>query len=294
MANHCRNLPQRWPHVRPTAHNTDKSGVASGRVRPRNAIARSRHEKAGTSIAGRETAKAVRPEEIGVQRANGGGFEVAMKALILVDLQNDFMPGGALTVPEGNAVVKVANRLLPRFDLVVATQDWHPPAHGSFASSHEGKNPGDTIDLNGLRQELWPDHCIQNGEGAAFHRDLNRKPIDRVFHKGTNPSLDSYSAFFDNAHRGSTGLSEYLKENGVTAVYIMGLATDYCVKFSALDAVRLGLETYVVTDGCRGIDLNPGDINKVWEEMRQAGVKLVEAEALERPTKSHREDVAAG
>ena len=216
-----------------------------------------------------------------------------MKALILVDLQNDFMPRGALAVPEGNAVVEVANRLVPHFDLVVATQDWHPPGHGSFASAHEGKNPGEIIDLDGLRQELWPDHCIQNGEGAAFHRDLNRKPVDRVFHKGTDPGIDSYSAFFDNAHRRSTGLNEYLKQNGVTAVYIMGLATDYCVKFSALDAVRLGIETYVVADGCRGIDLNPGDIDKASDEMRQAGVKLVEAGALERSAKSQEEDAAA-
>ena len=217
-----------------------------------------------------------------------------MKGLILVDLQNDFMPRGALAVPEGNAVVEVANRLVPHFDLVVATQDWHPPGHGSFASAHEGKNPGEIIDLDGLRQELWPDHCIQKGEGAAFHRDLNRKPVDRVFHKGTDPGIDSYSAFFDNAHRRSTGLNEYLKQNGVTAVYIMGLATDYCVKFSALDAVRLGIETYVVTDGCRGIDLNPGDIDKAWDEMRQAGVKLVEAGALEHPRNSQAEDAAAG
>ena len=215
-----------------------------------------------------------------------------MKALILVDLQNDFMPGGALAVPEGNAVVEVANRLLPHFDLVVATQDWHPRGHGSFASAHEGRKPGDIVDLDGLRQELWPDHCVQNSEGAAFHGDFNRKPVDRVFHKGTDPGIDSYSAFFDNAHRRSTGLGEYLKENGVTAVYIMGLATDYCVKFSALDAVRLGLETYVVTDGCRGIDLNPGDIDKAWEEMRQAGVKLVDASALERSAKSDGEDTA--
>ena len=217
-----------------------------------------------------------------------------MKALIIVDLQNDFMPGGALAVPEGNAVVEVANWLLAHFELVVATQDSHPPNHGSFASQHDGKNPGDVIDLNGLRQELWPVHCVQNSEGASFHCDLNRKPVARVFRKGTDPGIDSYSAFFDNAHRRSTGLGEYLKENGVTEVYIMGLATDYCVKFSALDAVQLGLETYVVTGGCRGIDLSPGDIDKAYDEMRQAGVKLVDASALERPTKSQAEDAATG
>ena len=217
-----------------------------------------------------------------------------MKALIIVDLQNDFMPGGALAVPEGNVVVEVANRLTLLFGLVVATQDWHPPGHGSFASEHEGKNPGDIIDLNGLRQELWPVHCVQNSGGASFHYDLDLKPGARVFHKGTDPGIDSYSAFFDNAHRRSTGLGEYLKENGVTEVYIMGLATDYCVKFSALDAVQLGLETYVVTDGCRGIDLNPGDIDKACDEMRQAGVKLVDASALERATKSQAENAAAG
>ena len=216
-----------------------------------------------------------------------------MKALVIVDLQYDFMPGGALAVPEGDAVVDLANRLTLLFGLVVATQDWHPPGHGSFASAHDGKNPGDIIDLNGLRQELWPVHCVQGSEGADFHRDLNLGPVARVFHKGTDPRIDSYSAFFDNAHSRSTGLGEYLKENGVTAVYIMGLATDYCVKFSAIDAVRLGLESYVVTDGCRGIDLSPGDIDKAWDEMRQAGVKLVDAGVVERSARSHGEDAAA-
>ena len=209
-----------------------------------------------------------------------------MKALIIVDLQNDFMPGGALAVPDGDVVVDVANRLAPLFKLVVATQDWHPPNHGSFASRHGGKSIGDIINLNGLRQELWPVHCVQNSEGASFHGDLNLKPVARVFQKGTDPGIDSYSAFFDNAHRRSTGLGDYLRENGVTEVHIMGLATDYCVKFSALDAVQLGLETYVITDGCRGIDLNLGDIDKACDEMRQAGVKLVEAGALEHPANS--------
>ena len=168
------------------------------------------------------------------------------------------------------------------FAPALTTQDWHPPGHGSFASAHEGKNPGDIIDLNGLRQELWPDHCVQDSEGACFHSEFNLGQVARVFHKGVDPGIDSYSAFFDNAHRRSTGLGEYLKENGVTEVYIVGLATDYCVKFSALDAVELGFETYVVTDGCRGIDLNPGDIDEAFNEMRQAGVKLVDADALER------------
>ena len=221
-------------------------------------------------------------------------FGVPVKALIIVDLQNDFMPGGALAVPDGDAVVAVANRLAPLFGFVVATQDWHPLGHGSFASAHEGKNPGDIIELNGLRQELWPVHCVQGSEAASFHCDLNLKPVGRVFQKGIDPGIDSYSAFFDNAHRRSTGLGEYLRGKGVTEAYIMGLATDYCVKFSALDAVQLGFETYVVTDGCRGIDLTPGDIDKACDDMRQAGVKLVDAGALEHSTKSQTENAKAG
>lgn len=202
-----------------------------------------------------------------------------MSALILVDLQNDFMPYGALAVPEGDAVIPVANRLVQSFDLVVATQDWHPPGHGSFASQHPGKNPGDTVELDGLRQELWPDHCVQGTSGAELHADLDAGRIRRVFQKGTDPRIDSYSAFFDKAHRKSSGLADYLKEKGVSEVYLMGLATDYCVKFSVLDAVELGLRAHVIQDGCRGIDLQAGDVAKAIDEMKTVGAVIVSSEA---------------
>ena len=202
-----------------------------------------------------------------------------MSALILIDLQNDFMPGGALAVSDGNAVVPVANRLARSFDLVVATQDWHPPCHSSFASQQPGKNPGDTVELDGLRQELWPDHCVQGTSGAELHADLDVRRITRIFQKGTDPRIDSYSAFFDNAHRKSTGLADYLKEKGVSEVYLMGLATDYCVKFSVLDAVELGFRANVIQDGCRGIDLQAGDVSKAIDEMKTVGVVIVSSEA---------------
>ncbi len=202
-----------------------------------------------------------------------------MSALILVDLQNDFMPGGALAVPGGDAVIPVANQLAGTFDLVMATQDWHPPGHGSFASQHPGKVPGEAVELDGLHQELWPDHCVQGTRGAELHSGLDTVQITRVFHKGTDPRIDSYSAFFDNAHRKSTGLTDYLKKNGVSEVYLMGLATDYCVKFSVLDAVKLGFKTNVIEDGCRGIDLQPGDVNKAIAEMEAAGAVIVSSKA---------------
>jgi len=200
-----------------------------------------------------------------------------MNALVIVDVQNDFCPGGTLAVPEGDRVIPVVNRLQPHFELVVATQDWHPATHGSFAANHEGKTPGEVIDLHGIQQILWPVHCVQNTFGAAFHADFDRARVARVFQKGTDPNIDSYSGFFDNAHRRSTGLGDYLKARGVTGVYICGLATDYCVKFSALDAVELGFNTYLIEDASRGVDLQPGDVRRAIEEVRRQGVTVVHA-----------------
>jgi nicotinamidase/pyrazinamidase len=197
-----------------------------------------------------------------------------MNALILVDLQHDFMPGGALAVADAVAVVPLANRLMSLFGLVVATQDWHPADHRSFASQHAGRHVGELIQLEGLDQVLWPDHCVQHTPGAEFHAELNRRAIDRVFHKGTDPSIDSYSGFFDNGHRQATGLGDYLRERGVSAVWIMGLATDYCVKFTALDARALGFTTHLIVDGCRGVELQAGDIDRALEELRAAGVRM--------------------
>ena len=199
-----------------------------------------------------------------------------MKALILVDLQNDFLPGGALPVPDGNAVLPLANRLQAYFELVVATQDWHPADHGSFAANHPGKRPGDVVDLDGLEQVLWPVHCVQNTAGAAFAKSLDLYRVVKIFQKGTDPRTDSYSGFFDNGRRRSTGLGDYLKEKGVSDAYVLGLATDYCVKYTALDARRLGFRTFVIEDACRGVGLKPGDLAKAVDEMRSSGVTMVE------------------
>ncbi|MGD9127403.1 MAG: bifunctional nicotinamidase/pyrazinamidase [Planctomycetia bacterium] len=197
-----------------------------------------------------------------------------MRALILVDIQNDFLPGGPLGVAEGDQVASVANRLMGEYDLVVATQDFHPADHLSFASQHPGKQPGDVIELGGLPQVLWPDHCMEDTTGAEFDSTLDTARIARVFTKGTNRTVDSYSGFFDNGRQHATGLGEYLKENGITAVSILGLATDYCVKFTALDAIELGFQTELILDGCRGVDLTPGDVQRAVEAMQAAGVKI--------------------
>jgi len=198
-----------------------------------------------------------------------------MKALILVDLQNDFCPGGALPVPEGDQAVAAANRLQPGFDLVVATQDWHPADHGSFAANHPGKRVGEVIELDGLAQVLWPAHCVENTPGADFHPALDCTAIARVFRKGTDPNVDSYSGFFDNGHRKATGLGQFLTERGVSDVYVCGLATDYCVKHTALDAVELGFGTRLILEACRGVNLAPGDVERAVEAMRAKGVEVV-------------------
>lgn len=203
-----------------------------------------------------------------------------MKALILVDIQNDFLPGGALAVPEGNAVVPVANRLMSAFDLVVATQDWHPANHGSFVSQYAGKRVGEVVELNGSRQVLWPDHCVQEMRGASFPEDLDAKRIDRVFRKGTDRDIDSYSGFFDNGRRKSTGLGEYLREMGVVEVFIAGLATDYCVKATALDARHLGFQTKLVLEGVRGVELAMGDCERAIKDMKAAGVQTASCAPL--------------
>ena len=202
------------------------------------------------------------------------------KALILVDIQNDFVPGGALAVREGDAVVPVANRLQPEFDLVVATQDWHPPDHGSFASNHPSRKPGELTELAGLSQVLWPDHCLQGSRGAEFHADLDLSRVAHVFRKGTDPEIDSYSGFFDNGHRKATGLGDYLREREVTDVYVMGLATDYCVKWTALDAIALGFRTHLIEDGSRGVELKPGDVAAAIEEVRRKGGEIVRSSDL--------------
>ncbi|MDE3067156.1 MAG: bifunctional nicotinamidase/pyrazinamidase [Verrucomicrobiota bacterium] len=200
-----------------------------------------------------------------------------MRALVLTDLQNDFLPGGALAVPDGDSVIPVANRLQPLFPLVVATQDWHPPNHGSFAANHPGKKVFEQIDLNGLPQTLWPVHCVQGTPGAELTAGLDRARIAKIFHKGSDAEIDSYSVFFDNGHRRATGLGDWLKAKGVAELFVCGLATDYCVKFSTLDAVRLGFKTYLIEDACRGINLKPDDVKKAIAETLRAGVVVVQS-----------------
>ena len=201
-------------------------------------------------------------------------------ALILVDLQRDFLPGGALAVPEGDAVLPIVNRLQSYFELVVATQDWHPANHVSFASNHPGKKVGDVIVVAGQKQVLWPVHCVENTSGAAFAADLETSRIAKIVKKGTDPLIDSYSGFFDNDHLRSTGLAEYLQDRHVQVVYLAGLATDYCVKYTALDAVQLGFKVVVINDACRGVNMVPGDADRAIAEMRAADVEISESAAL--------------
>lgn len=203
-----------------------------------------------------------------------------MKALILVDLQNDFLPGGALAVPNGDAVIPLANQLQGAFKLVVATQDWHPANHSSFAANHPGRKPGEVVQLKKRSQLLWPTHCVQNTHGAELAPGLMRNRINKVFKKGIDTDIDSYSGFFDNGHQRATGLGEFLREKKVKDVYVLGLATDYCVNFTALDAVELGFHTHLVEDACRGVNLKPDDVKNAIEAMKKAGVIVVKSEQL--------------
>jgi nicotinamidase/pyrazinamidase len=203
-----------------------------------------------------------------------------MKALIIVDVQNDFIPGGALAVHEGDQIVPVINQIQEDFDFIVATQDWHPADHGSFAANHIGKNIGDFIDLNGVQQILWPVHCVQGSFGADFHADLKREKWKAVFQKGTNPKVDSYSGFFDNNRQGDTGLSSYLKDNGIEEVYVCGLAADYCVKFTVLDGISEGFKTHLIIDATKAVNLQPDDFDKSILEMESAGAVLVSSHEI--------------
>ena len=201
-------------------------------------------------------------------------------ALIVVDVQNDFCPGGALAVSEGDQVVPVINKIAPLFDVVVATRDWHPSDHVSFASAHDGHEVGEAIEVNGMEQVLWPDHCVQGSKGADFHPDLDTAPINLILHKGTRTELDSYSGFLETDRTTSTGLEAYLKGLDVSEVTVCGLATDYCVFFTAMDAVDAGFKTRLVTDAARGIDQPEGNIERTTGEMKDAGVTLVTSAEL--------------
>lgn len=199
-----------------------------------------------------------------------------MRALLLIDLQYDFCPGGALAVAHGDETIAVANALVPKFPLVVATQDWHPPDHRSFAVNNPGAQVGELRELGGMPQVMWPAHCVQGTRGAELHAAL--APVPHVFRKGTHPAFDSYSGFFDNGHNRATGLGDWLTAQGVTDVVVLGLATDYCVKFTVLDAIALGFGTTVVEDGCRAVNLAPGDGAAAIAAMRAAGATIVRAD----------------
>jgi nicotinamidase/pyrazinamidase len=196
------------------------------------------------------------------------------KALLVVDMQNDFVPGGALAVPHGDEVVPYINQLQAEFDIVVATKDWHPAEHCSFASAHPRCSVGERIDLERGTQLLWPDHCVQKTYGAEFVKGLETKKITKTFEKGVDKDIDSYSGFFDNDNGRDTGLARYLKDQEVQEVHIVGLATDYTVKFTALDAQRLGFNTYVHKQGCRPVNLKPEDESRALDEMKRAGVHV--------------------
>ncbi len=197
-------------------------------------------------------------------------------ALIVIDMQNDFCEGGALAVTGGNAIVPKINQIRDRFSTVIFTKDWHPKNHLSFATEHAGKKPGDCVRLpeSGVTQILWPPHCVQGTPGAQFHPDLEVRPSDPIFYKGTDRSMDSYSAFFDNGHIKSTGLSHYLNEEKLRMLYLCGLATDYCVKYSVLDALSLGFDVVLIQDACAAVDLKENDGDRAIEEMVAKGARI--------------------
>ena len=203
-----------------------------------------------------------------------------MVALILVDIQNDFIPGGALAVPAGDEILPLVNELQKSFDLVVATQDWHPKNHKSFASNHTGKNPFDTITLHGLKQVLWPDHCIQGSRGAQLHDQLDVNKVEAIFRKGMDVEIDSYSAFYDNGYKKSTGQAGYLRERKVQKVFVCGLAADYCVFFTAKDALKENFETYIIEDATRAIDSN--GFVKAKDEILSTGGQIISSDVLHR------------
>ncbi len=202
-----------------------------------------------------------------------------MNALLIVDVQNDFCPGGALEVPNGDEVVPVINQLTRTFDHVVQTQDWHPEGHSSFASSHGDKDPFETIQMDYGEQVLWPDHCIQGSEGAEFHPELNTLPSQLIIRKGFRRDIDSYSAFYENDHQTPTGLKSYLKERNIERLYVAGLATDFCVKWSVTDGLEEGFEVYVVEDAVRGIDVE-GSLEAAWDEMADKGAETMHSRDL--------------
>jgi nicotinamidase/pyrazinamidase len=209
---------------------------------------------------------------------------MANSALIVVDMQKDFMPDGSLPVDGGYDIVERINELMASFDLVCATQDWHSPNHSSLASNHDGHDVGDIVEVEGIEQYLWPDHCVQQTEGAEFVDELETDEFDEVFRKGDDPRYDSYSGFYDNGHKSATGLRAFLEERKIEEVFVCGVATDYCVKYTVLDARNIGFRCHLIVDACRGVVNEAGDIEESVAEMADAGAEVVSTNyALERP-----------
>lgn len=201
-----------------------------------------------------------------------------MKTLVIVDVQNDFTPDGSLEVPGGDKIVPVINQIQKKFDLVIATQDWHPKDHSSFASNHKDQEPFDKIEWKGQEQILWPDHCVQGSEGAKFHPDLEMNKVEAIFRKGMNKDIDSYSGFYDNGHEKNTGLTGYLKERDVKDLYFVGLAADVCVQFSIKDAIKEGFRATLIEDATRAID--DDDWQEIRKELKDKGCKMMESGEL--------------
>lgn len=213
-------------------------------------------------------------EEKGKAAKTNNG-EQGLTALLLVDIQNDFMPGGALEVQKGDQIIPAVKRLIELpFEVILASKDWHPSNHISFAATHH-KQAGEVITVEGIEQILWPVHCVHDTAGSDFYPGWNTDRVHKVFHKGTDPEIDSYSAFFDNSRNKSTGLGEYLKKKGIKTLFLAGLTTEYCVKYSAIDAISMGLQVYVVADACKGVNLRPNDSKNALREMEAAGVLVV-------------------
>lgn len=203
-----------------------------------------------------------------------------MKALILIDLQYDFLPNGSLAVDKSDDILPIINNIQLKFDHIIATRDWHPANHKSFASNHNGKNPGDIIELQGLQQVLWPDHCVQGSPGAEITANINQAKIDYTIYKGTNTEIDSYSAFFDNGRLKQTELDSYLKRNEISTIYVAGLTTDYCVYFTVLDGLSLGYNVFVIEDACRAVNLNSNDSDRALKDMKEKGAKIISSQEI--------------
>lgn len=202
-----------------------------------------------------------------------------MEALLIIDVQNDFCPGGALEVPNGDEIIPVINQLSEQFEIVLQTQDWHPQGHSSFASSHQGKTPFETIEMPYGEQVLWPDHCVQGSEGAKFHPNLNTENSQLIVRKGFRKQIDSYSSFYENDGETTTGLTGYLKARDIDILYAVGLATDFCVKWSVMDGIKEGFDLHVVEDAVKGIDIE-GSVDQAWQEMLDQGANKISSSEL--------------